>query len=213
MLVVAPCSFDAAKYAVMHWHYSQAMPAGKLVKYGIWERKRFIGVLTFSRGASAPLIVTMERKYGVRVTEWAELTRVAMDRHDVEVTRVVAEAIRLLKQSNPGLRLLISFADPNRGHHGGIYQGGNWVYVGQTQAEGKYDYWHKGRWRVERSLRRIMSGEQIRSLPRRYSGGKYRYLMPLDRQMRRRVMREALPYPARADEGSEASRPVTDREG
>ena len=36
------CSYEAAKYAVMHWHYSKTMPAGKTVKLGVWENGRFI---------------------------------------------------------------------------------------------------------------------------------------------------------------------------
>jgi hypothetical protein len=31
------CSYEAAKYAVEHWHYSKTMPAGKTVKIGAWE--------------------------------------------------------------------------------------------------------------------------------------------------------------------------------
>ena len=31
------CSHDAAKHAVMRWHYSRQMPKAKLVKVGVWE--------------------------------------------------------------------------------------------------------------------------------------------------------------------------------
>jgi len=34
-----------------------------------------------------------------------------------------------------GVRLVVSYADPAHGHHGGIYQAGNWVYLGRTHAE------------------------------------------------------------------------------
>ena len=36
----------------MHWHYSQAMPAGKLVTFGVWEHGRFVGAVLYGRGAN-----------------------------------------------------------------------------------------------------------------------------------------------------------------
>jgi hypothetical protein len=54
-LIVAPCSHDAAKHAVMNWHYSRAMPTGKFVKLGVWEDSRFIGAVLFGRGPARQL--------------------------------------------------------------------------------------------------------------------------------------------------------------
>ena len=36
------CSYQAAKYAVEHWHYSRSMPAGKAVRMGVWEEDEYI---------------------------------------------------------------------------------------------------------------------------------------------------------------------------
>ena len=41
------CDYQAAKYAVMHWHYSKAMPAGRNVYLGVWESNRFVGAVLF----------------------------------------------------------------------------------------------------------------------------------------------------------------------
>ena len=37
-LQVAPCSHDAAKYAVENWHYSRILPTGKIVKFGAADK-------------------------------------------------------------------------------------------------------------------------------------------------------------------------------
>ncbi len=37
------CSHEAAKYAVMRWHYSRRMPKSKLVRIGVWEDEKFVG--------------------------------------------------------------------------------------------------------------------------------------------------------------------------
>src|SRR5574337_1147184 len=92
------CSFEAAEYAVKHWHYSHAMPAGKLIKIGVWEDNKFIGAVIFGRGANNHLLMP----YGLDVTEGCELVRVALKEHQTTVTKIISIAIRLLKKKNPG---------------------------------------------------------------------------------------------------------------
>ena len=74
-------------------------------------------------------------EYRLKMTECAELCRVALDKHRTPVTRILAIAIRMLKREMPGLRLLVSYADLNQGHLGKIYQASNWIYVGTTGHE------------------------------------------------------------------------------
>lgn len=82
-LVVDWCSYEAAKYAVEHWHYSERMPAGKLVKLGIWENSCFVGVVVFGRGA----IYNIGKPFGLGQTECVELVRVALNNgHQYQTT-------------------------------------------------------------------------------------------------------------------------------
>ena len=185
-LVVAPCERRAAEYAVLHWHYSKVMPTGKMVTFGAWEDDRFVGAVVFSRGASPHL----GNAFQLDQTEVCELTRVALTEHASPVSAIVARAIRRLSESSPGLRLIVSFADPMRGHHGGIYQAGNWIYTGQSNPV--TEYLISGRWRHTRGA---YWHPQRATAPRRQAPGKHRYLYPLDRGMRRRVERIRLPYP------------------
>lgn len=209
-LVVAPCSHEAAKYAVMHWHYSRAMPLGKLVKGGVWEGGRFIGAAIFSRGANRNLAMP----YGLTQAECVELTRVALDNHIAPVSQIVALAIGMLRSANPGLRLIVSFADEHEGHRGTIYQAGNWVYTGRAPSQEEVRYC--GRWYHHRmqhassyslhSPTAALSAEDLERLPKRVKPGKHRYLYPLDRAMRRKIAPLARPYPQSAGEGSTVSR-------
>jgi hypothetical protein len=179
---------DAARFACKRWHYSGCLPAGKLVKIGAWEDGRFIGVVIFGRGASPFLL----RKYELQQSEGCELVRVALRDHAAPVTRIVALAIRFLRKSNPGLRLIVSFADPMQGHHGGIYQAGNWVYTG-TSGE-TTEVYVRGKWTHMRGAFHQMT----ESSPTRICPGKHRYLMPLDDAIRAKVEPMRQPYPGRA---------------
>lgn len=192
------CAAEAARYAVEKWHYSRTIPAGKSVRVGCWEDGRFIGVVMFGMGAGK---ATCGLRYGLRETlEVCELTRVALSRHRSPTSRIVAIALRMLKAQCPGIRLVISFADPAEGHHGGLYQAGGWIYTGDS---GEAKLWlHRGEWKHTRTLSsghfghgRVVTG--YRDLPFRVVPGKHRYLMPLDDQMRARIAPLALPYPKR----------------
>ena len=194
------CSHEAARYAVEHWHYSRCMPKSKLAKIGAWEDDKFIGAVIFGVGATADLV----KMYGLERTQGCELVRVALTNHKSPVTRIVSIALRMLKQANPGLRLVVSFADPEHGHNGAIYQAGNWIYAGDSQSSEEYVVNGK-RWHG-RSLRNtkpdgMTTKEYARALDPNYQlvmgSSKHRYLMPLDDAMRKQVEPLRKPYPKR----------------
>ncbi len=145
-LRIAGCSFEAAKFAVMNWHYSKTMPAGKLVKFGVWENDKFIGAVIFGRGANGNL----GKPYGLTQTETCELVRVALKSHLSPVTKIVAICLREL--SKTGLRLVVSFADTEQRHVGTIYQAGNWVYTGLAGKAGGVSIKVNGKWIHKRTL-------------------------------------------------------------
>jgi hypothetical protein len=193
---------EAAKYAVETWHYSRVLPVPPLVKVGVWERNVFVGVVIFSRGATPSLV----KPFGLQQTEGCELTRIAMTKHNAPVSRVVKLAIQFLKRNSPELRLIVSFADPSEGHHGGVYQAGNWIYSGQSAKSVEYigpdgKRWHarmvkkQGWTTVQGKRRKTLTPDQCTPVEK---PGKHRYLMPLDPEMKARIMPLSKPYPKRA---------------
>jgi len=195
-LVVAACSHEAAKYAVENWHYSRILPTGKIVKIGVWENDKFIGCVLFSRGASPNLGTALN----LDQTQICELTRVALTKHEAPVSQILVLALKELKDSNPGLECVISFADPKEGHKGGIYQATNWIYTGQSNPV--IEYFIDGRWRHTRGA---YHDPRRPTAKKRQSPGKFRYLYPLNKKMKRELAKLAKPYP-NAVEGLEESR-------
>ena len=184
----------AAKYACEHWHYSGTIPRTKLVKIGAWENGKYIGVVIFSFGATADLV----KRYGLSMNQGCELTRVALNRHASPVSKILAIALKMLRQTNPGLRLVVSFADVNEGHHGGIYQATNWVYTGRSAGcyfyiDKKGKQWHPRN--VSENL--SLSGKMVKpsDCTKIWKSGKHRYLMPLDKEMRKQIEPLRKPYP------------------
>jgi hypothetical protein len=193
-LLVAPCSYEAAKYAVMHWHYSKTMPRFGLVKYGVWEDGHFVGVVIFGRGGNKGLL----NPYGLKQTEGCELVRIALTKHQTQVSHIVSMTLKMIKRNNPKLRLIVSFADTSRNHHGGIYQAGNWIYNGKSQSADEYIY--KGKQWHGRAFRSVYGSHKKYCDAIKIVGGaiKHRYLYPLDKKMRKQIESLKKEYPKRA---------------
>ena len=192
------CSHKAAKYAVMKWHYSKSMPFGKIIKVGVWENGKFIGVVLFSRGA-CPSYGT---KFNLTQTQVCELTRVALGKHITAVSKIISIALKMLKKTNNGMRMIVSYADQNQGHVGSIYQAGNWTYLGESSDAGAF-------WEI--------NGKRIhnRSVGMKYGTGalqwikenidpkahklieklKHKYVYPLDHEMWEQIRPLSKPYP------------------
>ncbi|KKK88902.1 hypothetical protein LCGC14_2738490 [marine sediment metagenome] len=179
----------AALFACKRWHYSKRMPVNKLVKIGIWEDDIFIGVIIFGVGASA----VIHKQFNLENTEVCELVRVALSRHKIEVSYLVKKSLQLLKESNPGLKVCVSFADPSEDHIGIIYQAGNWIYTGKSAVTTEYFY--NNRWRHVTDIYKRLKPEDIIKLDKRKRQGKHRYVMPLNKKTRRQIIKSSKPYP------------------
>lgn len=194
------CSYEAAKFAVEHWHYSRCMPKGKCVKVGVWENEKFIGCVIFGLGANN----NAGKPYNLMQTEICELTRIALNNHVSPVSRIIAISLKFLKKACPKLKLIVSYADPAQKHHGGVYQAANWVYVGSSRPQRAVRVEgvsvHK---RVANLRYGTASPERIQQLTgRKVEYGpiewKHTYLMPLDAEMKAKIEPLRKPYPKRA---------------
>jgi hypothetical protein len=192
-------SREAADFAVRAWHYSRAMPAGRLVCVGAWEAGGFVGAVIFGRGASSEI----GSPFGLRQDQVCELVRVALGPHTAPTSRIVSVAVRLLRRFCPGLRLIVSYADPEHGHVGTLYQAMGWLFIGTTNRESLirlngcllHPRTVASRYRTRSIgwLRAHVAADaaHVRTLP------KFRYVLPLDDPMRRQLEPRRQPYPKR----------------
>ena len=100
----------------------------------------------------------------------------------------------------------MSYADPAQGHHGGIYQGGGWLYLGQQNTTTEYiapdgKRWHSrmisptGQKKVYGKYRPVWRPQDCQPVK---CEGKLKYAMPLDEAMRSQLLPLVKPYPKRA---------------
>jgi len=72
--------------------------------------------------------------FGLKQDKVVELVRIAMKPHKCRVSRCISIALKMLQSKNPGLQLVVSYADESQGHLGKVYQAANWIYLGWTRS-------------------------------------------------------------------------------
>lgn len=186
-------TYKAAKYACENWHYSKCIPAGKLIKIGVWEEGVYIGCLIYGRGANKSLM----SQFNMRTEDGCELVRVALNKHTTEVSKIMSISRKFIKKLSPNLMLLVSYSDTNQGHNGGIYQADNWLYLGLNKGS-SYELQDKdGKWKHPRSINAKYGSEL--GFKKRKLKPKHLYVKPLVN-----MKFKTKPYPKRHEHESNA---------
>lgn len=201
-LIIDYCSYEASKYACEHFHYSHKIPSGKLVKHGVWENGKFIGCVLYGDSANA----NMHTPYNLKYENVCELRRVALKQHKHPVTEIVAKSLKFLHRTNPGLEIVISYADKNQGHLGIIYQAGNWFFENETKnvASEIVINGNKFHPRTVYDMYGTSSMKWIKDnvdpdAYRLMTKGKFKYIYPLTKRARRRFEHLQHSYPKKID--------------
>lgn len=177
------------------------MPTGKIAKIGVWENEKFIGVILYLYGATPHI----GSPYKLSQHQIVELTRVALNKHKTAVTRMIAISIKMLYKMNPKLRLIVSYADTDQEHDGGIYKGGNWVYEGKKNENTRGAFIVNGKKIHPRTIGAMGGTQSLTWIKNNMDSnatefitkGKHKYLMPLDDEMRKQIEPLRQSYPKR----------------
>lgn len=193
----------AVKYACLHFHYAKCVPVNTIGFNVYNDADEWCGVILYGTGANNHI----GSAYNLGIGEVVELVRVALNgkQGGGMTSRAVSMSLKLLKEKCPLVRLVVSYADCDQNHLGIIYQATNWIYVGVPAKN--HCYVIKGKKTHKKSLAWIqekygvpLSIESVRKYADRnatefITKGKRKYLMPLDKQMRRKILPLAKPYP------------------
>lgn len=164
---------------------------GRLARIGIWENSVFIGVIIYSMGIG----IHNGNFLNIHRTEVSELCRVAIRSHQYPVSKYLAISLRMIKGLCPKLRAIISFADTEQDHHGGIYQATNWYYVGKSNKTYSADGRHSRQFNnnPKKALKLWGPNTKIVEHP-----GKHKYVYILDSDLVPKIKKMIKPYPKRA---------------
>ncbi len=184
---------QAALRTICEHHYARSVPSGKRLVFE-YESALVIFAIPANNNISRFLI-------GAPNKVW-ELSRLwAPDGHRANLlTAAISQTAKELRQTVPDIDALISYADPNVGHGGGIYRAASWTYLGQCEES---RYYRDATGQVM-SRRAFHSGRDFLRkadiLARGYvelkRPGKHRFARGFTRAARRAIAARAQPYPA-----------------
>ena len=121
---------ERAIAAIKAHHYSHSVPSGK--SYYVGYKSTFVVWSIPANKNIAKFIL------GWQGNVW-ELSRLwAPDNHEPnELTEAISAAVGVLRQVEK-VDALVSYADPNVGHEGGVYRAASWLYHGQSEEARVY---------------------------------------------------------------------------
>jgi hypothetical protein len=166
--------------------------------FGLYRHKNLVGVCTFGMPASNSLCEGLCGKENKSFV--LELNRLCLnDGIKNGASFLVSKAIRFL----PKPKILVSYADTAKSHHGYIYQATNWLYTGLSADRG-FDW---GKNDGKHSRHAIVGGEGYEKVAR---SRKHRYVYFVgDRgwclKMRRLLNYKIAPYPKGDNQRYDAS--------
>lgn len=192
-------------------HYLGRVNQGR-VAVALYDGLDIIGAALFGQPAREGVAVALwtDVPPGFAAAATIELTRfyTVDELHANAGTWFLARAVRLLPAQ---YQMVVAFSDPSAGHHGGLYQAGNWCYLGASTAT-PYEYRDQFGNRVAKQTpwkqaqrEGLRTGETPAEGERRYAAEhgwtrvnklpKYRYALPRTRFARRQLRPPVLPYP------------------
>ena len=169
-------------------HYTRSIPSGKSIYFNYND-----AIVVFAIPANhniSKFLVGQPNK----VWELARLY--APDGHQRNLlTQALAATVRMFREQQPNITALVSYADPNVGHLGGVYRSASWVYLGQSEESRNYRAkdgtivsrrkFHSGQQGLRKIEIEALGYEQLK-LP-----GKHRFVKGLTKRTRRLIaMRE-----------------------
>lgn len=170
----------AAQETILARHYTRSIPSGKSVYIRFEE-----AIVVFSIPANKNIA-----KYLGFEQVW-ELSRLwAPDGHAPNLlTRAISKAVDCFRTIEPEVEALVSYADPNVGHHGGIYKAASWIACGQSEESRLYKNaaghvvsrraFHSGRKSLRKAEILALGYTQLKGK------GKLRFVKPLTGKARR----------------------------
>jgi len=137
------------------WHYSHNIN-GLMSSYcfKLLHNGEIVGAMIYGKLGMA----NAWKKYGDSEHEVIELRRLVLidDTPKNSESFFIGKTLRYLKQNTP-IKTIVSYADPNYGHSGIIYQATNFTQVGMT-AKGKVIMWN-GKKYHDKAIRTMYKGK------------------------------------------------------
>ena len=199
--------FKLARDIIVKNHYSRRFAAAQL-NLGFYVDGKLNTVISFGQSATPKMAESLPGKY------WELIRLFSFDWAGKNMeSYCIGMAMKHIQKNYSHIKVLISFADPEQGHYGTIYQATNWLYCGSTDKTGGYQYYFDGDWQHPRTTVSKYGTREHNEILKMYPDVKHRmvpakhryiYIITKNRKERKELLKnlkyEILPYPKEKDE-------------
>jgi len=131
-ITMKPISHNVAKNVILKHHYSHTFPAAELY-LGFYVDLKLNTVVLYGQSTASKMAASLPGKY------WELVRLFSFDWAGKNMeSYCIGQSIKYIKKHHSDIKVLVSFADPEQGHNGTIYQATNWLYCGKSQADEWY---------------------------------------------------------------------------
>lgn len=175
---------QSAKAQLVTSHYTHSVPSGKSYYF-----EHGTAIIVFSIPANKNLGRFLISAEGPVVWELSRLW--APDGHPPNLlTQAISQGVRGLKHLVADLDAIVAYADPNVGHHGGVYKAASWLLHGQSSESRYYRRLSDGQVFARRKFHsggRGLRKAEIEALGyiQEKRPGKIRYVKPISHRAKR----------------------------
>lgn len=198
---ITKATYDAAEYACLNFHYAKAVPVCQYV-YNVYnDSDEWCGVIIFGSGATINIARPFDKWQG----QVCELERVALNGkqgHNA-TSQAVGLCLKALHREAPQIDVVVSYADVDQNHRGTLYQATNWIYTGLVNANSRGAFIINGKKMHPKSCHSkgwkqslLWLRENIDPDAQEFiTKGKHKYVFPMTKEMRKRLLILSVPYP------------------
>jgi len=173
------------------------------------KNEKLIGAMVYGHPVCNKAVDSITSDASLSLDSVLELTRlVIFDGYGSNIESfVIAQSFRWLKENDPAVTVLISYADPEEHHAGTIYQATNWLYQGMGASKLMPDYSIKetpdGPWIHSRSVGARWGSKNLQKLAetighifwRKEESSKHRYIYFLCNKREKKQILKKLKLP------------------
>lgn len=208
-LRVAPIDTKDARRIVLAKHYMRTWPQGAKVAFGVLDGSKAVGVAVFGYSSATEAKVA-KLAHGLARDEYLEMQRLWISDaygHNTE-SFVLSKIMKLLREQTK-VKLVVTHAGGCKNDCGIVYQASAWLYFG---SEPCHDFFltDAGEYKNIVAAMRFgrvdtkgktpqQIGEEVFGPGRIIDSHRYLYAYPIHKGIRRRLQRDALPYPKESE--------------
>lgn len=198
---------ETATQFVSTYHYSGSSPS-PTIAFGHFYKEHLVNVILY-KFPTGRLMAQQVMRGGDSSNTWELIRMVSFEPKPKNLeSKCIANTFKFIRKAFPHIKIIISYADNNMGHHGYVYQASNFYYYGQSRPDKE---WYIDKKRVHTrtvvndygtmSIPEVqaMLGDRLTIIDQHKTKSRYFYVIAQNKKEREEILKriqvEILPYP------------------